>query len=191
MESRRKIIPIAIVVLMAFLLAPQLQSADAGGKSPYESGYDHGCDDADKDFEDRYINQPEKGPSFHTDAFMKGYNAGYAACPSGSGSEDNDNDKTYCNVPNPSNPCHDRKDYSDTTGLYTCIDGSHEANWRDCTGGGSNNDDEGSNDNDSDDLPQDAGCQGSDDYCDSDDGCRSESVDCIDDRNFDEDDYNG
>ena len=54
-------------------------------------------------------------------------------------------------------------------------------------------DDEGSsdNDNDSDDLPQDGGCQGSDDYCDRVEGCRSESVDCIDDRNFDEDDYNG
>jgi hypothetical protein len=33
----------------------------------------------------------------------------------------NEGDKTYCDVPNPSNPCHDRKDYSDTTGLYRCI----------------------------------------------------------------------
>lgn len=46
-------------------------------------------------------------------------------------------------------------------------------------------------DDDNDDLPQDGGCQGEDDYCDRDEGCRSESVDCIDDRNFDEDDYNG
>jgi hypothetical protein len=44
--------------------------------------------------------------------------------------------KTYCDVPNPSNPCHDRKDYSDTTGLYTCIDGSHEEDWKECEGGG-------------------------------------------------------
>jgi hypothetical protein len=43
----------------------QMQLANAGGKSPYESGYDHGCDDADiSDPDDRYINQPEKGPSF-------------------------------------------------------------------------------------------------------------------------------
>lgn len=28
--------------------------------------------------------------------------------------------------------CHDRKDYSDTTGLYTCNDGSHKENWEDC-----------------------------------------------------------
>ena len=35
------------------------------------------------------------------------------------------------------------------------------------------------------------GCQEHDDYCDADEGCRSESVDCIDDRGFDKDDYNG
>lgn len=45
-------------------------------------------------------------------------------------------EKTYCDVPNPSNPCHDRKDVSETTGLATCIDGSHERDWRDCKGGG-------------------------------------------------------
>lgn len=28
--------------------------------------------------------------------------------------------------------CHDRKDYSDTTGLYTCNDFSHVEDWRDC-----------------------------------------------------------
>ena len=190
MGNRSKIIPITIVVLLAFLLVLQLQRvANASSNSPYESGRDHGCDDAAiSDVDDRYINQPEKGPSFHTNEFMIGYHAGYNACSGSEDGNDNDNDKTYCDVPNPSNPCHDRKDYSDTTGLYTCLDGSHEANWRNCT-----DDDEGSsdNDNDSDDLPQDGGCQGSDDYCDRDEGCRSESVDCIDDRNFDEDDYNG
>jgi hypothetical protein len=63
-----------------------------------------------------------------------------------SGNDDNDNndsgddkdeeEKTYCDVPNPSNPCHDRRDVSETTGLATCIDGSHEEDWRDCKGGG-------------------------------------------------------
>ena len=53
----------------------------SGGKSPYESGYEHGCDDADiSDPDDRYINQPEKGPSFHTNEFMRGYNDGYDEC---------------------------------------------------------------------------------------------------------------
>jgi hypothetical protein len=28
--------------------------------------------------------------------------------------------------------CHDRKDASDITGLYTCNDGTHEEDWRDC-----------------------------------------------------------
>ncbi|HKG30328.1 MAG TPA: hypothetical protein VKA91_03575 [Nitrososphaeraceae archaeon] len=50
-------------------------------KSPFESGYGHGCDDAGiTDFSDRYINQPGKGPSFHTEEFMRGYDTGYNAC---------------------------------------------------------------------------------------------------------------
>lgn len=28
--------------------------------------------------------------------------------------------------------CHDRKDASDTTGLFTCNDGTHKTDWRDC-----------------------------------------------------------
>ena len=43
MGNRSKIIPITIVVLLAFLLVPQLQLvANASSNSPYESGYDHG-----------------------------------------------------------------------------------------------------------------------------------------------------
>jgi hypothetical protein len=50
-------------------------------KSPFESGYGHGCNDAGiTDFSDRYINQPGKGPSFHTEEFMRGYDTGYNAC---------------------------------------------------------------------------------------------------------------
>jgi hypothetical protein len=29
----------------------------ASSKSPYESGYDHGCDDSELKAEDRYINE--------------------------------------------------------------------------------------------------------------------------------------
>jgi hypothetical protein len=48
---------------------------------PYDSGYDHGCDDAKiLDPSDRYLNQPEKGPSFNTDTFMHGYYDGYNSC---------------------------------------------------------------------------------------------------------------
>jgi hypothetical protein len=49
--------------------------------TPFESGYGHGCNDAGiTDFSDRYINQPGKGPSFHTEEFMRGYDMGYNAC---------------------------------------------------------------------------------------------------------------
>ena len=71
-------------ILLASVLAAQIQLADAGSKSPYDSGYDHGCDDAGiSDPSDRYINEPGKGPSFHTNEFMQGYNAGYNDCSSG------------------------------------------------------------------------------------------------------------
>jgi hypothetical protein len=33
----------------------------------------------------RYINQPEKGPSFHTEEFMSGYNDGFNSCEGGGG----------------------------------------------------------------------------------------------------------
>ena len=66
----------------AFLIANTISYTFAS-KSPYDSGYDHGCDDAKiSDPSDRYINQPEKGPSFHTDEFMNGYNDGYNTCSS-------------------------------------------------------------------------------------------------------------
>ena len=113
----------------------------------------------------------------------------------GNGNNDNDDNKRppsdnpYCDQVTVYESCFDRKDYDQETGLYPCKDGSNVKDWRDCNGdsGGSNNDDSAAEDN----LPEDGGCQGSDDYCDRDEGCRSESVDCIDDRNFDEDDYNG
>lgn len=54
----------------------------ASESSPYDSGYDHGCDDAGRSESDKYINQPERGPSFHTNAFMDGYYAGLNACSS-------------------------------------------------------------------------------------------------------------
>jgi hypothetical protein len=74
-------------LLVPSVLAPQIQSVDAGGKSPYESGYDHGCNDADISApDDRYINQEGKGPAFHTEEFMQGYNAGSNACSGGSSS---------------------------------------------------------------------------------------------------------
>lgn len=80
------------LMLVMSLFTGQMQLANASSKSPYESGYDHGCDDADiSDPVDRYVNQPEKGPSFHTNEFMRGYNDGYDEC-SGQESQPSDED---------------------------------------------------------------------------------------------------
>lgn len=71
--------------LIAVLILSNPGSVLASSKSPYDSGYDHGCDDADiSDPSSRYINQPEKGPSFHTSEFMQGYNTGFNSCSSNS-----------------------------------------------------------------------------------------------------------
>jgi hypothetical protein len=68
------------VFLVASLIVTSTSSIYASS-GPFDSGYDHGCNDAAiLDPSERYINQPEKGPSFHTDAFMQGYYDGYDAC---------------------------------------------------------------------------------------------------------------
>lgn len=48
----------------------------------YQAGHDHGCSDAKLTFSARYINQPGRGPQFHTQEFMSGYRAGFNACSS-------------------------------------------------------------------------------------------------------------
>jgi hypothetical protein len=81
------------LILVTSTFATQSQVSYAGSKSPYESGYDHGCDDADiSDPDNRYINQSEKGPSFHTNEFTLGYNDGYDACQ-------NENENDNANLP--------------------------------------------------------------------------------------------
>jgi hypothetical protein len=77
-------------VLMLSIVTFALPSY-ASGNDPYDSGYDHGCDDAGiSDSSERYINQPEKGHSFHTNAFMNGYYDGFDACSGSSGGSSND-----------------------------------------------------------------------------------------------------
>jgi hypothetical protein len=79
------------VVGISLVAQPSMEefSAFASESSPYDSGYEHGCDDAGiSDPGDRYINQPEKGPSFHTEEFMNGYDAGFNSCRSGGGGGD-------------------------------------------------------------------------------------------------------
>jgi len=48
---------------------------------PYKSGYSHGCSDSKiSEPSERYINQPGKGPGYHTNEFMRGYNDGFESC---------------------------------------------------------------------------------------------------------------
>jgi hypothetical protein len=91
------------ILFLTFLIANTIVALvpyiNASSKSPYDSGYDHGCDDADiSDPDDRYINQPEKGPSFHTNEFMNGYNDGYDVCSNSRGDED-DRDNADTKLP--------------------------------------------------------------------------------------------
>ena len=72
---------------MGVALGASPDRISASSKSTYESGYDHGCDDSELKAEDRYINEPGKGASFHTDESMDGYSTGYQECK-----EDNSND---------------------------------------------------------------------------------------------------
>ena len=63
------------------LLVVQLNPTAYSSNDAYDSGHDHRCYDAGiSNPDDRYINQPEKGPAFHTGRFMDGYNNGFNAC---------------------------------------------------------------------------------------------------------------
>lgn len=88
--------PITVAFLICTLtLLPPLSSVQGSKASPYDSGYDHGCDDAGiSDPSDRYINQDEKGPSYHTSEFMDGYYAGVNACSGSSSDETEYEDET-------------------------------------------------------------------------------------------------
>ena len=60
-------------------------TANNSNNVPYDSGYQHGCNDAKiDDMSQRCINQLGNGPTYHTKEFMRGYNDGYDVC-----SEDN------------------------------------------------------------------------------------------------------
>ena len=67
---------IGMVILLIFI--PNFQIYALSAK---QSGYQHGCSDANiSDPDNRYINQPKKGPAFHTGSFMDGYHNGFNEC---------------------------------------------------------------------------------------------------------------
>ena len=87
-QYKRPLILLLVTLVGSGLVTQQsigLFSAYASESSAYESGRDHGCDDARLNPSDRYINEPGKGPSFHTNEFMDGYYAGLNACSRGGG----------------------------------------------------------------------------------------------------------
>lgn len=75
---------IALVAIMMTMIATTPTSAFAkneGGPKAYDSGFNHGCSDAHIYVaSDRYINQDEKGPAYHSQDFMDGYYAGFKEC---------------------------------------------------------------------------------------------------------------
>jgi hypothetical protein len=72
--------PVFIVIFSTLLvftaLVPIEQKANA--IRPYDSGYNHGCNDGNSGAH-IYLDA-SGGPGAHTGAFMQGYNAGYNAC---------------------------------------------------------------------------------------------------------------
>jgi hypothetical protein len=79
-----------LLTVMAVSIVVFTPLSYASQDDPYESGYNHGCEDAGiSDPSERYINQPGKGPSFHTGSFMNGYYDGFNACSDGVGDDNN------------------------------------------------------------------------------------------------------
>lgn len=83
-------------ISLSFVLAAALVSLnpfniDVHAQSPHSSGYSHGCSDAKiSNPDNRYINQPEKGPRYHTSQFMSGYYDGFNNCYVGPSSSSSD-----------------------------------------------------------------------------------------------------
>lgn len=80
-----------------------------------------------------------------------------------SNSNNNNNDEDdppYCDQVSVYENCFDRKDYDQSSGLYPCKDGSYVEDWRDCNGGGSNNDNDNNDNDDEDAADEDAADEG-------------------------------
>jgi hypothetical protein len=80
MPSKPIMLLMSVMVIGSTLILQSMFTVYVLGSSPYDSGYDHGCSDAGLQYNNRYINEPEKGPEFHTDKFMDGYYDGFSNC---------------------------------------------------------------------------------------------------------------
>jgi hypothetical protein len=82
-NNNQKIISTAITCFMMTIILTS--PVYASTLTPFQSGYDHGCDDAkipDSNKNERYIEQPGKGRAYHTVEFMNGYEYGFTQCKS-------------------------------------------------------------------------------------------------------------
>jgi hypothetical protein len=62
-HDKRLVVIIMVMAVSSTLISQQLSGilqVYASESSPYDSGYDHGCDDAGRSESDKYINQPER-----------------------------------------------------------------------------------------------------------------------------------
>ena len=99
MKNELTIAVVALILVAAASLCT-MQGIMAKKGTPFQAGYNHGCSDAKVTFSARYINQPGKGPSFHTQEFMNGYNRGFSTCSSGKASAVSSNVGSSSNTSN-------------------------------------------------------------------------------------------
>jgi hypothetical protein len=77
-----EMVVLALGLISTVMITPSPITVNSSESSPYDSGYNHGHNDSGLPESDKYINQPEKGPSFHTQEFMNGYYDGLNNCGS-------------------------------------------------------------------------------------------------------------
>ena len=65
------------IILSLIVLSLMIGAPSAFAISDYQSGYNHGRNDANKPVSQRYINTAKQGPSHHTAEFMRGYHQGF------------------------------------------------------------------------------------------------------------------
>lgn len=70
-----------LLIMVAIILGGGITGSAFAEKSPYESGFSHAEDDCKLAKQDRaqdmYILESDKGPAYHTQAFMDGYYDGW------------------------------------------------------------------------------------------------------------------
>jgi hypothetical protein len=112
-------------IICALAFSPSLSLVPIFAESPYDAGYEHSCSDAGiSSASDRYINQDEKGPSFHTADFMNGYNSGVSKCSSSgndynSQSGNNGQSSSRSNQPNSDQCVNDVNEFGEFASNFT------------------------------------------------------------------------